>query len=869
MIPLKISLKNFLSYGQTTQYIDFEPYNLICLSGKNGHGKSALLDAITWALWGQARKVQGSSRGDENLIRLGQNHMMVCFEFMSNTTIYRVRRELTLTSNKIQTTLDFGILDPEKNQIKGLTDKTIRATQEKIITALGLDYESFINSVFLRQGSSNEFSKKSPKERKEILSSMLGITQFELIKKKAIEKGKTATAQKDTLLPIHERLSHDILQKDALERALQQTTLQEKLAQEKQTRLQQQLQRADTHLEHFKQDALELQKVAIALEKLHITWQKGVEELREARAEFKKILSKRITRNHTSSSDLAELEKKLDKIQQEEIQHLALQQEALKLEHALSQLSSDIQTAHTLKMHTADMHRQQSESRLHMQQKQLTAVNQKMRVLQQTIEKKTATLDRQNIFQKYEKYREYYQKFVTQKNNLLLAIQQYDQTVKKLSQKTLPACPLCQQPLQEDKKILVCSEQQRKSILAEHQLKRLQAVLPVLKQTIVELHAQGEILKEAEHLEKQLQELIQEEKKLKDEYDQEKKNVEKAHQEKELLLNEQTLLLSTSIPYQDLLQKHHLLIQQLSLQTSLSDGKLELMQKIKLRKSDNELNPETIQALLPHIKKRVHTIVAHLHSIKNERHELSQKIALLKEKNSQIPVLEEAIAQIRKELLICNQEINTLLRDTGSYKEQRARLELQEKELNRVNTTIAECTKSYELYQTIAHALGKDGIQALLIEQAIPEIEQEANSLLEKLTDNQAHLFIESVRDLKSGKSKETLDIHISDAIGIRSYELFSGGEAFRIDFALRIALSKLLARRAGTSLQTLIIDEGFGSQDEEGLSHIMDALYKIQDDFAKIIIVSHLPYMKDQFPVHFVVHKTGQGSSIKVIEQG
>ena len=58
-------------------------------------------------------------------------------------------------------------------------------------------------------------------------------------------------------------------------------------------------------------------------------------------------------------------------------------------------------------------------------------------------------------------------------------------------------------------------------------------------------------------------------------------------------------------------------------------------------------------------------------------------------------------------------------------------------------------------------------------------------------------------------------------------HELFSGGEAFRIDFALRIAISKLLARRAGTALQTLIIDEGFGSQDEEGLAHIMEALYR------------------------------------------
>jgi len=98
---------------------------------------------------------------------------------------------------------------------------------------------------------------------------------------------------------------------------------------------------------------------------------------------------------------------------------------------------------------------------------------------------------------------------------------------------------------------------------------------------------------------------------------------------------------------------------------------------------------------------------------------------------------------------------------------------------------------------------------------------------------------------------------------------MFSGGEAFRIDFALRISISKLLARRAGTALQTLIIDEGFGSQDEEGLSHIMESIYKIQNDFSKIIIVSHLSELKNQFPVHFFVEKGPEGSKVQIIQQG
>jgi exonuclease SbcC len=201
--------------------------------------------------------------------------------------------------------------------------------------------------------------------------------------------------------------------------------------------------------------------------------------------------------------------------------------------------------------------------------------------------------------------------------------------------------------------------------------------------------------------------------------------------------------------------------------------------------------------------------------------------------------------------------------------QQQILLAQRQHEYNQQQLLIAQLKNTIDDYQSIATATGKDGIQALLIEEAIPEIEQEANRLLGKLTNNTAQIFIESLRDLKSGGTKETLEIKISDTVGIRPYELFSGGEAFRIDFALRIAISKLLARRAGTSLQTLIIDEGFGSQDEDGLGTIMDALYKIQEDFSKVIIVSHLPAMKDQFPVHFLVEKGPNGSTVRVMEQG
>ena len=94
---------------------------------------------------------------------------------------------------------------------------------------------------------------------------------------------------------------------------------------------------------------------------------------------------------------------------------------------------------------------------------------------------------------------------------------------------------------------------------------------------------------------------------------------------------------------------------------------------------------------------------------------------------------------------------------------------------------------------------------------------------------------------------------------------MFSGGEAFRINFAVRIALSRLLARRAGAPLPTLIIDEGFGTQDEYGIEKLKEAINSIQDDFDKILVITHLDELKDAFPARIDVVKTAEGSTISV----
>jgi len=189
-------------------------------------------------------------------------------------------------------------------------------------------------------------------------------------------------------------------------------------------------------------------------------------------------------------------------------------------------------------------------------------------------------------------------------------------------------------------------------------------------------------------------------------------------------------------------------------------------------------------------------------------------------------------------------------------------LEIKRKEKEKLLT---QASKEEKIYRDLAQAFGKKGIQALLIEKALPEIEVEANKLLGRMTDNRMHAKIETQRQTKKGDVVETLDINISDELGTRDYEMFSGGEAFRINLAIRIALSKLLTRRAGAPLPTLIIDEGFGTQDSVGIEKLKEAINSIQDDFDKILVITHIEELRDAFPTRIDVVKTAQGSTVEV----
>ena len=170
-------------------------------------------------------------------------------------------------------------------------------------------------------------------------------------------------------------------------------------------------------------------------------------------------------------------------------------------------------------------------------------------------------------------------------------------------------------------------------------------------------------------------------------------------------------------------------------------------------------------------------------------------------------------------------------------------------------------------YDILEKAFASKGIQAMLIrDYAIPALEKETNQILARMSDNQLYLAISTSSETQKGTTRETIDIRVSDANGTRPIEAYSGGEAFRISFALRIALSKLLTHRAGHRLETLIIDEGFGTQDAQGRERLIEAINSISDDFHTILVITHIQELRDLFPVQIAFKRTVTGSSWEVV---
>ncbi len=1011
MVPISLQLSNFLSYAEPGAPLDFTGFQTACLSGNNGNGKSAILDAITWALWGKARHDATS------MIRIGASEMRVEFVFELDGERLRITRAYTRKKSGGTPLLEVNIADAESGLFRPLTRTSTRETQGLLDSMLRMDYETFLNSAYLRQGMADRFSKQPPGDRKRILAEILGLSRYQEIADRArgdnrveeskvlqlegqIEEIEKYLAGREEAQRQHD-FFHDALQKLRPQIDLLQATINELT--ERKIGLNQSRKRAeqiagDIASEERKRDEANKNRGKLLAQKHELddwqaqsdviignydAWRLADEERRkwDAIAEkyatlldqyraTKETLNDAKTeienRKNALSAQLAQEHRVLD-VAQSRIDNAGEAQEGARLleiarreEHTLGETRAAYDTA-SRNLHDAQNALRQARNaldvKLHQLENQIAELQtlasrreEAHRVLEVAKSQVAQLHDAQTVINDLQETRIAHATRIEQLKQSVDAtkseIASHEQKLKVLQANPQAQCPLCETQLGEhgrehiqenieddieklksrvDEYTTEARLEQKKKAALDEPLNASQNLLRDAQKWHAQEARARENAARSEDAAARLEPLNSQMETLKSQIESgdfapevaarvqaatsELSNIEysnDAHEaasrrvrelsrfEKEIAalrhaeeqaqgakvrigeIEPQISELEATITRGDFAPEATRELAQLKAQADAL--RFDTDAKAAFRHAKNEcerlqnatIRYEQYKAALIRAKDLVSNLesaeqvleahATHLQTLEKERETLRDVAAKLAEVER---TLNEHQAEL-DEARISERELNEAL---GGQKQFLAECERRNEERQLLGEKRKTASREAFVLKKTSEAFGKDGIQSLIIENAIPELQDNANEILRRLSRNRMQIALESQREKKTGGTSETLDIKISDERGTREYSLFSGGEAFRADFALRIALSKLLARRAGTQLRTLIIDEGFGTQDADGLSQMIECIQGISGDFDKVLVVTHLDAIKNAFPTRIEVVKDAmEGSRYSVV---
>lgn len=847
MIPLTLNVRNFMSYTDVHEPLCFDGIHVAVLTGDNGHGKSALLDAITWALWGRAR-----GRSVDELIHAGASDMEVEFEFILDEQQYRVIRKRQKRGKYGTSLLDFFVMG--EGGYRALTERSQVETERLIERTLRMSYETFTSSSFIQQGRADSFTTSSPAERKRILAEILELGYYDELEARAKERFKDSDSRLSDERRLAQEWEQEIAKRPEYEAELGRLRAEHAAVEQSVAGLEAEhssLRERVTLLEAVQQQVAELE---VRVQRY------GAERGRQTEALHGKktllgqaqIVIGRAPEIERAAAELDAVRRDLEQATERQQRYLPLERarEAAVRTLAAEQARLEGEVAQREKrlaeLRQAAQRGSSLEAQLHGARQDAAALN---RVEQQHNELQTRVAAmREEAAEKR-----------TVNGHLKQEMLELRGRIDELEK--LSTCPTCRRPMDARHK----QELQQQYATQGGQLRdRFRAQETEYRELDMRVgQAEAELATAAGKLTKR--EAVQ------------RRLVETEGQLQQAREAEQqlTVLQAELVDRQNLLHKaafapaarkqlaeveerlrgvgydeaQHRVLRGRAAELAGVDTQRDLLNQARL-------TTEHLEAQIAELEASLKRLAEECAAEEQQRDRLRAQILVLPAERQRLTDVEtELVAGRRRRDESRDQCLFAQSRlDNCAFLERKHRDSLARQDALR---------REQSIFGDLAYAFGRRGVQAMIIETAIPEIEAEANRILSRMTDGRMHVKFETQRDTRSGTGTiETLDIKIADELGTRSYEMFSGGEGFRVNFAIRIALSRLLAHRAGTRLQTLVVDEGFGSQDVEGRERIVEAIQAIESEFEKILVITHLEDLRDRFPVRIEVSKTPQGST-------
>ncbi|MCL4508674.1 MAG: SMC family ATPase, partial [Chloroflexi bacterium] len=736
---------------------------------------------------------------------------------------------------------------------------SLTETERSIERILGMSYQTFINSAFLLQGRADEFTVKSPGERKKVLADVLNLGIYECLSERAKESRNHWQGEV-------RRLDRELSALDEFTKDL--PDLEQRRLEQRQTTAVHQRSASATQ-EALAQARLQWQSVQERLRE-----QRDIEQQRERTtrllAAIEESLGKSLTeltavearldRSASVEHDLAELLAARHQ-RQEQGERRGRAQPLLRLRE-LQQRQIAAEEAR-LRQHMSNLHRH-----VERLQEQIAAgkaaEEDKKRLVASLASHESIESAQRQVHERLEALQGHRSETQAQLRQIALSLEQMLKRHATLTQ-SQARCPTCLQPLsanQRDRLLSELAQEGREQRSAERHLKQ-----------------------ELSEIEAEIHECDKQERKLADEA----RNLATLSQEMGRL-DAQIHIGVTAIAERD-----SVLREAEDLAATVRTEQFAASERAEIERLDRELavigfDPTLLEAVEQRERQFQHADAekARLEAAAQQREGLRASIASQRQQQGELQRDAEhldarltALAQELRTQIVTEQEIRALESRVAQCVTQ---MQQAERELALLEAAIQtreqrqrerpaivrerlDAEGQLSIAAELIEAFGRNGVQALLIEEAIPAIQDEANKLLERLTDGRMTVSLHTQRVNRAQTITETLEVRISDEFGTRNYELFSGGEAFRINLALRIALSRVLAARAGAPLETLIIDEGFGSQDTSGRQRMQEVLASIVREFRCIIVITHLDELKEAFPFRVEVYKDHTGSHLREAE--
>ena len=970
MRPIKLEIEGFTVY-RDRQTIDFSNLNFFIIKGKTGSGKTSIVDAITFALYGKVPRYSVRRGHHKMVISRNSDRMRVSLEFSVGTRRYKVERFYRTKPESYEVRAYEGDkrLDLGKNEVERWVER---------IT--GLDYRTFTKVIVLPQGEFDELLKpREPKERRNILIRLLDLQLFEEIRILASERFRQLTGERETLAEEFERLK-DVSAESIRELEAEKSLIERKLRniQDKITEAEEELSKAreveklrkeEEELLHrlgelegketeFKEleerlsrakrilpflpyidrlEDIERQLRDRRLEKERLTKEsiKVKSELSEVRSELSAVedLAKEIpTLREELQSTLLTLEKLKDARQnilragENRKEAEELERECDKLKKALTQIDERIkkgerlieETQRELEETEVDEERYSELLRLREKIRFSLQTRQKEKELKERLIKTERDIEKLTIQLKEEreKLKEAEEKF--KKSSVLILARRVRESLREGD--TCPVCGGIYHHLHQTETEAAdsISEEEleliKEGVLRiEKELSSLQSRREVIIEELSSLPGKEDRLPPEEEVEKELKSLEE----LRTGKREKERKLRKFNDRMAELLKEREALSSklerASTRSQILRTEAERILQKIREEIGLTDAgsirrKIEaLSQKSKDLKSkieEIENKKEKLSRKEKAISQKLITLKTSLKGVEKEIEQrekerestLRKLIPIFEEfgdlkkvkefslEKEKIDKLEQEIERFKRERELIRERLKDLRKklrvekDTPKPEEIEEKLKSlqRERELlltrkGELSSEIARKKESLERKEEIKNRLKKIEKDLRVLERIKEDLKSDrlqdfaASLMLGKIVEKAGEYLLRftGVYELHIDERGDLAVLDRSQG-AVRSVSSLSGGETFLASLSLALGVSDILSARS--HLESLFIDEGFGTLDDETRERVSDILQLVKQNINRMVgIISHIPDLGDRFHQRIEVIRDEDSSKVKV----